>query len=87
MTSDVKQEIKQKHLPYLTLFYAATKKRPSNQNRVCFTLVQELGTHLQWSKDGYSILKQCHEHYMSTYLWFTSYVQTDLAKIKVSTRS
>ena len=30
----------------------------------------------------------CHEHYMSTYLyiWFISYVQTDLAKLLGSTR-
>ena len=51
--------------------------------------MQEWGRHLQWSKDGYSILKQCrcHKQYMSTYLyiWFI-HVQTDLAIIKGSTR-
>ena len=55
------------------------------------SLMQELSRHLQWSEDRYSILKKnarCHQHYMSTYLyiWFISYVQTDLAKIKDSTR-
>ena len=29
--------------------------------RVCFTLIQELVTHLQWSKDGYNILKKMQD--------------------------
>ena len=38
--------------------YPLQTKFAGDINRVCFTLVQELGRHLQWSKDGYSILKQ-----------------------------
>ena len=63
MTSDVKKSTKN-HLLYLTLFLCCLiwnlrKKWASDQNSVCFTLVQELGRHLQWSKDINSILKQC----------------------------
>ena len=84
MTSDVKQE----HLPCLTPFYAALyenseKNWPSDQNN--FQLVQELGRHLQWSKDIYSILKQRKMsrtlHVNIFIFWFISYVQTDLAKL------
>ena len=51
---------------------------------------QELGRHLQWSKGEYSILKQCkmsrtlHVNIFIYMVYF--YVQTDLAKIKGSTR-
>ena len=44
--------------------------------------MQEVGRHN--TEDEYSLLKssRCHRHYFSTYLWSTSYAQTDLAKFK-----
>ena len=77
-------------LPYMTYMKPQTKADHQTTTE-SDSLMQELSRHLQWSEDRYSILKKnarCHEHYMSTYLyiWFISYVQTDLAKIKDSTR-
>ena len=71
-------------LPYMK----PQKKRASDQNRVCFTLVQELGRHNGLRMDTASLNNaRCHENYMTTYLyiWF-NYVQIDLAKSKIPLR-
>ena len=58
MTSDVKQKINQKAFTLPQSFLCCYMKPQKKTDQVGFTLVQELGRHLQWSKDGYSILKQ-----------------------------
>ena len=66
MISDVKQEINQKAFTLLHSFFmlpynyeTSEEEKTDHQTKIeCFTLMQELGRHLQWSEAGYSFLKQ-----------------------------